>query len=277
MPVVTEAELQTQLGPFDSIRAIGPQSGSGECWHVARGTDERVIKVIKHELEPGRFDRELRALRTISSPRVMRVYADGKVTAASGQDYPYLEGEYIPGGNVSENLRSKGQPSDDELRAFLVGALEGLIDLAGNGVTHRDLKPENMVLRASDWGDPVIIDLGLVRLGAASSFTVYPWAMGTWPYMAPEQLRQERATQRSDVWALSVIAGLLAAGVHPFLHGQHVFPGEAAWDSRLREGIAIPGSRPAALRDWISATSQYRAYKRPDTRAALDLLNSTWT
>ena len=276
MPVVTEAELQAQLGPFGSIQAIGPQSGSGECWHVARGTEERVIKVIKQEPEPGRFERELRALRTVSSPRVMKAYGDGTVTAASGQDYPYLEGEYIPGGNVGENLQRKGLPSDDELRAFLVGALEGLIDLAGGGVTHRDLKPENMVLRGSAWGDPVIIDLGLVRLGAASSFTVYPWFAGTWPYMAPEQLRQERATQRSDVWALSVIAGLLASGSHPFLPGPPVYPGDAAWDALLRGGITVPGSRPAALRDWIAATSQYRAYKRPDARAALDLISNTW-
>jgi serine/threonine protein kinase len=273
VPVVTEAELQTQLGPFASIQAIGPQSGSGECWRVTRGTEERVIKVIKQEPEPGRFEREL---RTVSSPRVMKVYGDGTVTASSGQEYPYLEGEYIPGGNVGENLQSKGPPSNDELRAFLVGALEGLIDLAGHGVTHRDLKPENMVLRGSAWGDPVIIDLGLVRLGAASSFTVYPWFAGTWPYMAPEQLRQERATQRSDVWALSVIAGLLASGSHPFLPGPPVFPGDAAWDALLRGGITVPGSRPAALRDWIAATSQYRAYKRPDAHAALDRINNTW-
>jgi serine/threonine protein kinase len=276
MPVVTAPELETQLGPFASIQPIGLQSGSGECWRVARGADEHVIKVIKQEPEPGRFERELRALRSISSPRVMKVYDDGKVTAASGQEYRYLEGEYIPGGNVGENLQSKGLPSDDELRTFLVGALEGLIDLADHEIAHRDLKPENMVLRASAWGDPVIIDLGLVRLGAASSFTVYPWFAGTWPYMAPEQLRQERATQRSDVWALSVIAGLLASGSHPFLPGPLVYPGDAAWDSRLREGITTPGLRPAALRDWITATSQYRAYRRPGARAALDLINSTW-
>jgi serine/threonine protein kinase len=274
LPAVTQAELEAQLGPFTRIEPIGPPSGSGECWRVARGNDERVIKVIVRELEPGRFARELRALRSVSSPRVMKVYNDGTVNG-SGQSYPYLECEFIAGGNVADNLQ-QGAPSDTELRAFVAGGLQGLIDLATNDITHRDLKPENMVLRGSNWADPVIIDLGLVRLGAASSFTAYPWAGGTWPYMAPEQLRQERATQRSDLWALAVITGLLASGTHPFLAGPPVFPGVEAWDSLLRAGITVPGTRPAGLRDWITATSQYRAYRRPDVAGALQLLNESW-
>jgi serine/threonine protein kinase len=174
MPTVTEAELVQALGPFDQISLIQVPSGSGECWRVTQGGQERVIKVIIRELEPGRFERELKGLRAVSSPRVMKVYDDGKLTAG-GQEYPYVVGEFIPGGNVLENVQSS-LPTDDQLRAFLVGCLEGLGDLADQRVTHRDLKPENIIVRDGDWANPVIIDLGLVRLGDTTPFTVYPWA-----------------------------------------------------------------------------------------------------
>jgi eukaryotic-like serine/threonine-protein kinase len=69
---------------------------------------------------------------------------------------------------------------------------------------------------SSDWQQPVIIDLGLSRLLDLTTMTVYPWVAGTWPYMALEQLAGERAIDRTDIWALSVIAGELANGRHPF-------------------------------------------------------------
>src|ERR1700756_5398430 len=125
MPVITGAELAEQLGPFSSIQAIGPQqTGSGECWRVVRGTDEHVIKVIAQELDPGRFQRELQALGSITSQHVMKAIGNGEVVGSNGQRYPYLEAEFIPGGNVADNLASSGIPSDEDLRAFLVGALE---------------------------------------------------------------------------------------------------------------------------------------------------------
>ena len=55
--------------------------------------------------------------------------------------------------------------------------------------------------------------------------------------MAPEQLRAERATDRSDLWALAVVAGELAAGRHPFWQGEAVRP-PADWDEDY--GAASP-------------------------------------
>jgi serine/threonine protein kinase len=101
-------------------------------------------------------------------------------------------------------------PDDYQLRAFLHGVANGLEVLHSNQIIHRDIKPDNIILRGGDWARPVIIDLGLSRLLDLTSMTVYPWAAGTWPYMAPEQLRGERAIDRTDVWALGVVAGELA-------------------------------------------------------------------
>ena len=120
----------------------------------------------------------------------------------------------------------------------------------------------------------MLIDLGLSRLVDLSSVTVYPWAGGTWPYMAPEQLRAERAIDRTDLWALAVVAGELATGQHPFWRGEGTPP--ADWDARLQAGIAVPGGRPAGLRDWVREAGHYAAYRRPTASRARQRLDALW-
>ncbi len=271
---VSADEINTVLGPFDALDPIGDQSGSGECWVARTDTELHVIKVVVHEHEPGRFVREVEALARLDSPRVMRVRDHGEIATSAGT-FPYLRSEFVPGGNLAEHLDAAATPPDDAtIREFLTELLRGLAELAAARIVHRDLKPENIILRDGVWGRPVIIDLGLSRLVDASSFTVYPWAFGTWPYMAPEQLRMERATDRSDVWAAAIIAALIAAGSHPFYRGEASIPHD--WDARLQAGPLVPGSRPAALRDWVSAGAHYRAYRRPSAERSVELLEETW-
>ena len=270
---VSAAEIDASLGPFDDLEPIGDRSGSGECWKVRSATETEVVKVVVHEHEPGRFEREVTALARLDSPRVMRVLQHGEITVAAGT-FPYLRSEFVPGGSLAEHLSGAPHVDDGTIREFLIELLRGLGELSNARIVHRDLKPQNIILRDGLWSQPVVIDLGLSRLLDASSFTVYPWAMGTWPYMAPEQLRAERATDRSDIWAAAVIAAEVAAGEHPFFRGEASIPRD--WDARLQAGPAVPGSRPGALRDWISAGAHYRGYRRPSAERSADLLEETW-
>jgi serine/threonine protein kinase len=241
--VVTESDLQAALGPFDELVPIGARSGSGEAWRARKGSDVLGVKVVVHEHQPGRFSREVAALKRITSPRVMRIIDDGTIPVG-GTDYPYIVSEYVEGQNVRDQLAG-GAPDDAELREFLVQLLRGLEEFKDVEIVHRDLKPENIICRDSRWTEPVIIDLGLSRLiDASTPLTVYPWLGGTWQYMAPEQLRGERAYHKTDMWAVGVIAAELAAGHHPFYRpGETPLPPD--WDDRLRAGISVPGSRPA--------------------------------
>lgn len=270
---VSANEVNAALGPFDQLDPIGDRSGSGECWVARTGGDRHVIKIVVHEHEPGRFEREVTALARMRSPRVMQVHDHGELDTASGR-FGYLRSEFVPGGSLREHLGAAAPMPDATIREFLIELLRGLAELANARIVHRDLKPENIILRGGVWSHPVIIDLGLSRLVDASTFTVYPWAFGTWPYMAPEQLRAERATDRSDVWAAAIIAAEVAAGSHPFWRGETSRPSD--WDDRLRAGPSIPGSRPAALRDWISAGAHYRAYRRPNASRSAEQLEETW-
>jgi serine/threonine protein kinase len=269
---VLPEEIQAALGPFNEIEPIGARSGSGECWRVKVNGETQLIKVLVHEPEPWRFEQEVAALNRLHSPRVMRVFGWGRLKVAAGS-FPYLQSEFVFGGNLREHLQGRS-PTDSELRSFLLELLRGLVELAESHIVHRDLKPENIILRNRDWSHPAIIDLGLCRLADEATRTIYPWARGTWPYMSPEQLRFERATHLSDIWASAVIATEVAAGAHPWWKGEQWPPQD--WDQRLRGGLSVPGSRPAALRDWVAHAGDYRAYRRPTAMRSVEMLEGSW-
>jgi serine/threonine protein kinase len=273
--VMTENDIKGQLGPFDKVEPVGSPSGSGECWRVERQGTAQALKVIAKNPEPERFEREVEALKRVNSPRIVDVqdYGDD-LKASDGTAYPYLISEFIEGGDVRGQLASGSIPDDTGLRAFLDGSVEGIEVLHDQHIIHRDIKPENVILRNGSWAEPVIIDLGLSRLLDLTTLTVYPWAGGTWPYMAPEQLRGERAIDRTDLWALAVVAGELASGQHPFWRGETSPPPD--WDRRLQGGVTVPGTRPAGLRDFVSEAGNYAAYRRPSAVEARQLLNTAW-
>ncbi|HEY4280211.1 MAG TPA: serine/threonine-protein kinase [Conexibacter sp.] len=270
---VTKEDIETELGPCDEAKRVGSPSGMGECWRVVRGTDVIACKVVRPG-DDARFDRELTAMSRLSSPRVAAVRSHGTMRVrADGTDRRYFLSDFIEGGDALVNAKM-ALPSLLQLRAFLDGTLEGLAELHAANVIHRDIKPENIVLRGGDWANPVVIDLGLSRLPDLTSVTHYPWFGGTWHYMAPEQLAQERATERSDIWALAVVGFVLATGRHPFLT-----PTDATmphdWDQRLQSNVPPTGASPG-LDAWLTATGQYAGYKRPDARGARKLLGTVW-
>ena len=273
--VMQDTEISAQLGPVDAVTPIGDPSGSGQCWRLEKGSNVEALKVIVKEPEPERFEREVTALARVNSPLVVDVRSHGDdLLAGDGTAYRYLVSEFIDGGDVRSHINSGAVPDDDQLRAFIHGVTSGLAVLHANQIVHRDVKPENIILRDGNWATPVIIDLGLSRLLDQTSMTIYPWAGGTWPYMAPEQLRGERAINQTDLWGLGVIAAELANGAHPFLRGETGLP--ADWVQRINGGAAVPGSRPAGLRDFVDATIQVAAYRRPSASDALQLLDAAW-
>ncbi|BBX58335.1 Serine/threonine-protein kinase PknL [Mycobacterium shottsii] len=272
---VTRADIERALDPCQEAERVGSPSGIGECWRIVRNGAVTACKVITRAYEPERFEREVEAMQRIDSPRVVRVFGRGKLTTADdGKEHPYFLSEFLEGGDVRQHIDAGNQPDDGQLRAFTLAVLEGVDELHRAHVLHRDLKPENILLLNGDWTQPVIIDLGLARLIDMTTVTVYPWAGGTWPYMAPEQLAAERAFDRTDIWAVAVIVAELASGQHPFWRGEQTLP--ADWDSRLRGGMTVPGSRPAGLRDWLLLAGAYQSYKRPTADAARQKLESMW-
>ena len=113
-----------------------------------------------------------------------------------------------------------------QVNRIFAAILEGVEYSHSQGIVHRDLKPENILLNSDD--DVVISDFGLgLELDRETTrLTFTGRGMGTFDYMAPEQMQDaKRASPRSDVFSLGQILFEMYTGNVPVaLHGLDNLP-----------------------------------------------------
>src|SRR5215471_3909128 len=252
---------QSLLGPYRLLERIG----AGAYAAVYRGRHElmdvdRAVKVLRPRAldGPGGRDQllhEARVAARLRHPNVVAVHDCG--IAADGT--PYIVMELVAGRSLAQRLRAGGPSVAETLR---VGRLvAAALDHAhGLGIVHRDVKPANVLL--GDDGAVQLTDFGIAQAGRDRGGPGAPWAgLGTPAYMAPEQRLGERATARTDVYALAVVLAELLTGRTP---GGPADPGGApvdpllapAVDAVLARGLARePRRRPATAGDLVRALS----------------------
>jgi serine/threonine protein kinase len=212
-----EKAVRRALGEVEELEDLGG-GGQGHVWRVKQNGAETVLKVIPGAEDAERVRREAESLRRINSPRVM-AYHDTTVIEDGGRRWPAIRGEYVPGGTVADALKRGERPTVEQALHCASGILEGIAAIHEQGLVHRDIKPQNVALRNAAWEEPVVLDLGLVR-DLDNSITRYPEMLGTLPFMAPEQLRLERAVKRTDVFAIGALLMFVLTGELPYIDNQ---------------------------------------------------------
>ena len=168
---------------------------------------------LKYEADPSyfsRFEREERIGRGLEHPFIL------KFVPVEGKSRPYLVTEYVRGCTLAQVLDArKPLPEPDALRiASLV--CEALGYMHEQGVVHRDLKPGNiMVCRDRTIR---ILDFGIATSGEFRKITLYGLTatMGTPEYMSPEQVKNQRGDERSDIYCLGAMLYEMLTGAVPF-------------------------------------------------------------
>lgn len=215
-------EPGSKLDPSKLCKALGAREakflgsgGFGETWLVQLDGGPAAIKIL-HTATPERLEREIEALQRCNSPHVVRLI-EYRSIEYNRKQLPALVFEYVDGGDLYSHIERGNWPKSlGELRSFAIGLLRGVVELHRRDVIHRDIKPQNIILRNGNYASPVLVDLGIARLVDLETITRYPMALGTLPFMAPEQLRGERAHKGTDVWAVGVVLYMLATRRHPF-------------------------------------------------------------
>jgi eukaryotic-like serine/threonine-protein kinase len=221
----------TRLGPYEVLSALGV-GGMGEVYK-ARDTrlDRTVaIKILPETLAADpqfreRFDREARAISQLDHPHICALYDLGEQAGTA-----YLVMQYLEGETLADRLAKGALPVEQALKtAIEVGSA---LDQAHRaGIVHRDLKPGNVMLtkggaKLLDFGlaksvAPVIAGAGLSMLPTTPpNLTAQGTILGTFQYMAPEQLEGQEADARTDIFAFGAV-------LYEMLTGQKAFEGKS--------------------------------------------------
>jgi Tol biopolymer transport system component/predicted Ser/Thr protein kinase len=232
----------TRLGPYEILASVGA-GGMGE---VYRARDTRLERTVAVKILPAhlsrseevrqRFEREARTISSLSHPHICALYDVGNQDGTE-----YLVMEFLEGETLTDRLSRGALPLDQVLR-YGIEIAEALDKAHRQGIVHRDLKPGNIMLTKSG---VKLVDFGLAfrrPLDAAgreqAADKQHPMAgtsqtaiqtiigdpaltqegtiLGTFQYMAPEQLEGKEADARSDIFAFGTVLYEMATGQKAF-------------------------------------------------------------
>lgn len=209
-------DLPTHIGPYRVLRVIG-SGGMGTVLLAERADDSYrqtvAIKVVRAGFGGAerrrRFRRERQILADIDHPNIARLLDGGTLPDST----PYLVMEYIDGVPIDSWCTT--HDATLETRIALVRAVCEAVQHAHQSlIVHRDLKPSNILVAAD--GTPTVLDFGIAKLlddPDAEEQTATAAHVLTPAFASPEQLRGERVTTASDVYALGLVLFELCTGV----------------------------------------------------------------
>ena len=245
---MSTASVPEQLGRYRILSKLG-EGGMGAVYLAEDVVLSRrvAVKVPRFSASEGRgvverFQREARTAASIDHPNICAVFDFGEVNGLH-----YLVMHFIEGRPLSE-LIDEDKPWPPARAAALVRQLALAMEvLHQRGLIHRDLKPGNVLLRPN--GEPVLMDFGLARsfTNQNQRMTQTGAALGTLPYMAPEQLLGEVKAigPATDVYEMGVILYELLTGSLPFEGPFAVLCGQILQPQPEPPSARRPGIDPA--------------------------------
>jgi serine/threonine protein kinase/Tol biopolymer transport system component len=217
----------SRLGPYELTAPLGA-GGMGEVW---RGKDTRLDRSVAVKILPSafaedeerrlRFEREAKTISSLNHPHICTLFDVGREG-----DVHFLVMELLEGDSLADRLQKGPLPLDQVVR-FGAQVADALDAAHRQGIVHRDLKPGNVTLTKTG---AKLLDFGLARSGVAADalsgstemptearpLTTAGTVLGTFQYMAPEQLEGQEADPRTDIFALGALLYEMATARRAF-------------------------------------------------------------
>jgi serine/threonine protein kinase len=221
----------TKLGPYDIVSALG----AGGMGDVYRARDPRLdrdvaIKVLSAQLAAdsgalARFEREAMSVAKLSHPNILAIFE-----FAQHSNTAFVVTELVDGETLRVRLKG-GALSTRQAVGYALQIARGIAAAHARGIVHRDLKPENVMITRDE--QVKILDFGLAKsidtsdadlTRGAGLATTAGTILGTFGYMAPEQVRGQTVDHRVDIFAFGAV-------LYEMLSGGRAFEGETAADT----------------------------------------------
>ena len=208
--------------------------GAGGMGVVWKALDTRLDREVALKVLPDtaaadpslreRFFREAKAASALNHPNIVTVYEIN-----SDGDMHFIAMELVRGLPLSQILHDHKPLSPARALNYAVQLAEGLGQAHRAGIVHRDVKPSNIMITANALVK--ILDFGLAKHTARESvaadadqptqtmallLTSPGSAMGTVPYMSPEQAVGDVVDARSDVFSIGIVLYEMLGGRRPF-------------------------------------------------------------
>jgi eukaryotic-like serine/threonine-protein kinase len=202
------------IWPFELMEQIG-EGGMGVVYRARYVVNNREVAVkmlpsdVSDKVVLARFERELEVLKSLKHPNIVRCF--GGVCEDKGRFYAM---ELVSGGTLENELQRRGRLAWEAVVQYGLQMCSALEWAHQQGVVHRDVKPSNFLITSD--GQLKLGDFGLATMAAARKITQAGKTAGTFLYMAPEQIRGQEVTRRTDLYALGCVFFELLTGRPPF-------------------------------------------------------------
>jgi eukaryotic-like serine/threonine-protein kinase len=247
----------SRLGPYEILAPLGA-GGMGEVYKARDSRLERTVavKVLPQHLSASpeirqRFEREAKTISQLSHPHICALYDVNREGETE-----YLVMEYLEGESLADRL-ARGPLPGEQLLRYGIEIADALDKAHRQGIVHRDLKPGNVMLTKSG---VKLLDFGLAKAMTpagspqltslptqASPVTQAGTVLGTFQYMAPEQLEGKELDARTDIFALGATLYEMATGKKAFLASSQASLITAIMSSEPAPISSIQPMSPAAL------------------------------
>ncbi|MCP4354283.1 MAG: protein kinase, partial [Proteobacteria bacterium] len=202
---------QRKIGKFIANEIIG----RGGYSIIYKGLHENlnipvVIKMMRHDLAMdedflNNFRNEAHIIAKLNNENIVRVYDIEEMYLTL-----FVVMEFVEGISLKNIIKKQKTIPQDLIIDFLLQILNGLLYAHKNGIIHRDMNPDNVIINNDN--NIKILDFGLACPIGTEDFDL----SGTLYYMPSEQIDGRPVDERSDIYALSVMAYEMLTGELPF-------------------------------------------------------------
>lgn len=252
-------------GPY----MLGTRLGEGAFGAVYEATHQetgqRVALKFLHgskQLEPevqNRFVREVALLDQLDNENIVQHYEAG---LHEGNIYCAME--LVECGSLKEVLVERGELPWEEAVEVTLQLCRALEHAHIKGCVHRDLKPANLYL--SEDGLVKLGDLGLARDLNKDRLTQQGQTVGTWKYMAPEQIMgEEDINGRLDLYAVGCMLFEMVSGRVPFDGPDYFTIFDQHLETQPPRLDVVTGGCPTALADLVEDLLKKKPEERPES------------